>query len=152
MSLYQSLKSLEKYQWEIQGSRCPRNNDSARRRNSSPSYTQIAIIKHPRINATIEGGTLLSRGYLIFRRRMLSSWNLMGLVKTRRPESSPGTSFFSHFSLSSSRRSAIALAKIQSSFRPRSNLTSIKSPDPYQFSGRLMTKRRRRPPASLPVG
>lgn len=63
-----------------------------------------------------------------------------GVVKTK-PESSPGiheASFFSRLSLSLSLSllitSAIALSRIQSSLRSRSNLTSIKSAaDPYQF-------------------
>lgn len=75
-----------------------------------------------------------------------------GVIKTSsRIEPVPvlGASFFSHFSLSCSSR-VQSLSRIQSSFRPRSNLTSIKSAwPPYQFSVRLMTKRRRRPPATV---
>lgn len=97
-----------------------------------------------RINATIEGGMLLTKGYLIFRPEDAFIVKFDGVVKTnqnRAPVLS-GFTFLSFLPLSSSSR-VQSLSRIQSSFRPRSNLTSIKSRGPsYQFSARLMTKRR----------
>lgn len=97
-----------------------------------------------RINATIEGGMLLTKGYLIFRPEDAFIVKFDGVVKTNQNRA-PVLSGFILLSFLPLLFITSAIALANPIFFPsaRSNLTSIKSREPsYQFSARLMTKRR----------